>query len=537
MKKISKATALIFVFIIAGCITPTKKTDVKTGPPAELYGQLFYDVQGNANIFADSKTFVDCVPLYNPKLIREKYSKLQDKSPASVKQFVGLNFSIPVQQKSLVTDSSQINMHIRTLWEKLGKPADNETPGTLIPLPHPYIVPGGRFREVYYWDSFFTMLGLKTDEKYSLMQNMVDNFSFLIEQYGFIPNGNRTYYLGRSQPPFYALMIKLLADIKSDSIYFKYLPYLEKEYQFWMDGSQFLTTGEKKACRRIVRMPGGEILNRYWDDKNTARPESFREDKKTLQEAIETAGVADSMQLFRNIRAAAESGWDFSSRWLSKDQKGNYNLSSIHTTDIIPVDLNALIYYQEFLLSGIYDRLGETKKSRQFKEKYLSRKRAILNYCWDQDEGFFMDYDYVKEKRTDIYSLAAVYPLFFRIATGEQARLVAGKIEELFLKPGGVITTLNETGQQWDSPNGWAPLQWITIKGLEYYHENLLAGTIKERWLNLNKDVYKKTFKMMEKYNVVDLSKEGGGGEYPSQDGFGWTNGVFQNLSNEENNK
>jgi alpha,alpha-trehalase len=148
-----------------------------------------------------------------------------------------------------------------------------------------------------------------------------------------------------------------------------------------------------------------------------------------------------------------------------------------------------------------------------------------------------MDYDYVKEKRTDIYSLAAVYPLFFRIATGEQARLVAGKIEELFLKPGGVITTLNETGQQWDSPNGWAPLQWITIKGLEYYHENLLAGTIKERWLNLNKDVYKKTFKMMEKYNVVDLSKEGGGGEYPSQDGFGWTNGVFQNLSNEENNK
>lgn len=536
MKFLNKISHLLFILIFASCIIPAKKAAINIAPPEELYGQLFYDIQENENIFADSKTFVDCVPLQDVEIIKAKYAKLQDKSSESIKRFVEDNFKIPVPQRNFIADTSQINEHIAKLWDKLKNPADHIESGTLIPLPNQYIVPGGRFREIYYWDSYFTMLGLQTDKEYQIIQNMIDNFSLLIDQYGFIPNGNRTYYLSRSQPPFYSLMIKLLAEIKSDSVYSNYLPFLEKEYMFWMDGTQFLEGKETIAYRRIVKMPNGEILNRYWDDKNTPRPESFLEDKNTAQKAKEINESINSEKLYRNIRAAAESGWDFSSRWLTADKNGNYQLSSIHTTDIIPVDLNALIYHLEYLLSDIYKSSGNAKKAELFKKRYLDRKETIMKYCWDKEKSFFMDFDYIKSKTTNVYSLAAIYPLYFEMATNEQAQLVTEKIADSFLKPGGVMTTLNETGQQWDAPNGWAPLQWLTIKGLRAYHQIKLADEIKKRWLKLNRDVYVKNFKMMEKYNVVDLSKKGGGGEYPSQDGFGWTNGVFQELSKEKNN-
>ena len=156
-----------------------------------------------------------------------------------------------------------------------------------------------------------------------------------------------------------------------------------------------------------------------------------------------------------------------------------------------------------------------------------------MKYFWDDKEQYFFDYNFKKEMSTGILSLAGVYPLFFNVATKSQARGVYQKIEQVFLKPGGVVTTPFNTGQQWDAPNGWAPLQWMTISALRNYEFKALADLIKERWLHLNEDVYKGTYKMLEKYNVEDLSKESGGGEYPTQDGFGWTNGVFQKLSGE----
>ena len=145
-----------------------------------------------------------------------------------------------------------------------------------------------------------------------------------------------------------------------------------------------------------------------------------------------------------------------------------------------------------------------------------------------------MDYNFRRNKNTEVVSLAGVYPLFFEIAAPEQANEVTGKIQNDFLKSGGVVTTLNQTGEQWDAPNGWAPLQWISIKGLRNYGKEALANTIRNRWLELNEDVYARTYKMLEKYNVEDLTKESGGGEYPTQDGFGWTNGVYQKLSGEK---
>ncbi|UJH92258.1 hypothetical protein LZ575_06795 [Antarcticibacterium sp. 1MA-6-2] len=305
---------IIFLFLVscAQVKEASLERKVQILPPEELYGELFYDVQSNEELFPDSKTFVDVVPLYDVQEIRQRYAALENKTTPFQLDFLEEHFAIPSTQNNFQTDSASIQKHIAYLWDVLKRPADEAISGTLIPLPNPYIVPGGRFREIYYWDSYFSMLGLQEDGEYGTIENMVDNFSYLIKNYGFIPNGNRTYYLGRSQPPFYAKMVEVLAEIEGDDIYEKYLPYLEKEYQFWMDGAEELSE-INSADKRVVRLPGGEILNRYWDNYATPRPESYREDVKTADKALEMFPGKSREEVYRNLRAGAESGWDFSS--------------------------------------------------------------------------------------------------------------------------------------------------------------------------------------------------------------------------------
>lgn len=530
-------SAFLVIFLLAGCKSgpdPDQELqmvqeEIEILPPGELYGDLFEQVQ-TRSLFQDSKTFADAVPQYNVGLIRQRYEMLDDTTTEGLKDFVVQHFMIPQNEASFKTDSSSIHQHIQKLWQVLQRPADAEKSGTLIPLPNPYIVPGGRFREIYYWDSYFTMLGLQTDGEVETIQHMVDNFAYLIDTYGFIPNGNRTYYLGRSQPPFFAMMVRVLSEEKGDAVLKKYLPQLEKEYKFWMSGRDSIQSGESMA--RIVKMPDGSILNRYWDNYDTPRPESYREDMETAEKALEINPSLTKEEVYRNLRAGAESGWDFSSRWLSKVD-GKFSLATIHTTDIIPVDLNALLYNLEKTIAKAAMLAGQKDKSRVYLEKADARREALLKYCWSKADTFFMDYNFRKKALTGQFSLAGMYPLFFNMATPEQAESSAKVIREKFLKPGGVTTTLYHTGEQWDAPNGWAPLQYITVKALENYDENELATTIRDRWVKLNEDVYSRTYKMTEKYNVEDLTKESGGGEYPTQDGFGWSNGVYQKLSSE----
>lgn len=523
----------IFLFLACAQVRETTLSrEAEILPPEELYGELFYDVQSDKDLFPDSKTFVDVVPLYDVQEIRENYAAMEMKTTPFLLDFLEEHFEIPGPGTAYETDSSSIQVHITQLWEVLKRPADEVVSGTLIPLPNPYIVPGGRFREIYYWDSYFTMLGLQEDGEINTIENMVDNFSALINTYGFIPNGNRTYYLGRSQPPFFAKMVEVLAEEKGETIYVDYLPFLEKEYEFWMTGAEGLTKNEN-THRRVVQLPDGEILNRYWDDLNTPRPESYREDVETANEALRLDPTLSRYDVYRNIRAAAESGWDFSSRWLRRDEAGNFSLSSIHTTDIIPVDLNALLYNLEKTIAKAHDINQNKEKADEYRQKSEMRRAAIEKYFWSENEGFYMDYNFRETAHTPVLSLAGVYPLFFEVAEASRAKSVALKIDRIFSKPGGVVTTPYNTGQQWDAPNGWAPLQWITIQGLRNYGEENMATDIKNRWLQLNTAVYKRSYKLLEKYNVEDLSRESGGGEYPTQDGFGWTNGVFQKLVRE----
>jgi alpha,alpha-trehalase len=264
-------------------------------------------------------------------------------------------------------------------------------------------------------------------------------------------------------------------------------------------------------------MNDGSILNRYWDKGTTPRPEAYKEDYALAQKQN-----GDKKRLYRDIRSAAESGWDFSSRWF-RDGK---SLETIHTTEIIPVDLNCLLAHLERMIAKGYSLRGNTQEAGAFTKRSSDRRKALLTFCWAPDANFFMDYDFVANKLTGIKSLAGVFPLFFEMTQKDIAQKMSVVIEKEFLKPCGLVTTLVDTDQQWDAPNGWAPLQWMAYKGLKNYQIDNLAQEIRTRWIQQNIRVYEATGKMMEKYNVMDTTLIAGGGEYPNQDGFGWTNGV-----------
>ncbi|PHN06200.1 alpha,alpha-trehalase TreF [Flavilitoribacter nigricans] len=493
--------------------------------PEALYGELFVDVQ-MAAVFPDGKTFVDCSPKMAPTKIVADYQEAKQEADFDLEAFVLEHFELPHQYSTnFKADTSRSAAeHINALWPVLTREPDDVEPGTLIPLPNSYIVPGGRFGEIYYWDSYFTMLGLQSAGKVDMIENMIDNFAYLIDTIGFIPNGNRTYFLTRSQPPFFAAMVDLLAGEKGPSVRVNYLPALEKEYAFWMNGMEDVSNANP-ARKHVVRLKDGSILNRYWDEGERPRAEMYRDDVETAKENEQRT----PQEIYSDLRAACESGWDFSSRWLADGQ----TLNTIQTTEIIPVDLNALLYNLELQLQQAYAENGQQDEADLFAQRAQQRRDNLIRYCWNPELGFFMDYNFVKDAFTATPSLAGLYPLFFGMAEPEMAEQVAQIVQSDFLKPGGVVSTLTNTGQQWDAPNGWAPLQWITIKGLRNYGRNDLADTIKERWVDLNVRVYKHTGKMVEKYNVLDMSLEAGGGEYPVQDGFGWTNGVLLRLLQE----
>jgi alpha,alpha-trehalase len=518
-KHLFLTTGFVFYLIVAIAQAPQLTPD-------KIYGDLFRDVQ-MSRVFPDGKTFVDCVPKRSPKTIVADYNQQKNAAQFNLKQFVQDNFELPrTPQLNYITQEKDVVMHIKNLWGVLRRDPDTIVIGSsLLALPNPYIVPGGRFREVYYWDSYFTMLGLQASGEGDMIENMVKNFAYMIDIYGHIPNGNRSYYLSRSQPPFFALMVELLAEIKGDSTYTTYLPALEKEYAFWMEGATRLKKGE--ASKRVVKLSDSTVMNRYWDDYPFPRQESYREDVETAQKS-----GRDKALMYTNLRAGAESGIDFSSRWF-KDKK---TLSTIRVTDMIPVDLNSLLYRLEIVLSKANFIAGNEKASADYARKAEKRRIAIDTWCWNKNLKYYTDYDFRNRQVSDIVTPAGMYPFCVYTKNLDYmsllARQAAEQVKTKLLQPGGITASPFNTGQQWDAPNGWAPLEWMTIWGLDRCGQRELARDIAERWIKLNVDVFKRTGKMMEKYNVMNLSLEAGGGEYPSQDGFGWTNGVLLALIN-----
>ena len=502
-----------------------KSAAATPAPPSESLGALYRAVE-LAHLFPDSKTFADMIPKEAPSHIVADYEAQRGQAGFDLRKFVDAHFAAPRHEtRPYTSDPKQTVMaHIDTLWDVLRRDPDPVSSrwSSLLPLPAPYVVPGGRFDEIYYWDSYFIMLGLAASGRHDLASDELKNFAALIDRYGHIPNGNRTYYLSRSQPPFFAQMVGLLAQQDGDSVYLQYLPELKAEYDYWMQGAA--SVGPGHAVRHVVRLFDGTVLNRYWDERDAPRDESYREDVDTARSMPQrTPG-----DLWRNLRAGGETGWDFSSRWFAD----NRTLATIDVTSLVPVDLNALLYGLERTLAKAYRLQGDATRAENFEARATARSEAIRHWLWDPRIGAFTDYDYVHRTLTHRLTAATVYPLFAGVASREQAKTVAESIKRGLLRPGGMATTQVATGQQWDEPNGWAPLQYLAVIGLRRYGEAALARTIATRWIRTNVAYYAHTGKLVEKYDIGANAARAsaGGGEYPLQDGFGWTNGVLRTL-------
>jgi len=481
--------------------------------PSDLFGDLFATVQ-ERSLFIDSKTFADAVPRRAPEAIMRDWKAAALADDAALLAFVEANFTLPTEADCDAPDGRPLREHITHLWPVLTRESEVPAPGSsLLALPRRHVVPGGRFRELYYWDSYFTMLGLVRSDRQDLVEDMIAVFGSLIDRYGHIPNGTRSYYLSRSHPPVFYLMAALSRDASAGARAQR-LRWMRAEHEFWMAGEDSLASGGE--YRRIVRLADGALLNRYWDDRAAPRDESWREDIELAQSAPDR----DAPELWRDIRAAAESGWDFSSRWLGDGR----SLKTIRTTRLLPIDLNALLYGLERAIADEAAALGDPATADSFAERASARRGAIDHHLWNERTGCFADHDLDLGGVRDQATAAQGFALFTGAALAERAPRVAESLRTL-LRAGGLLTTGDRTDQQWDAPNGWAPLHWVAIEGLRAHGQDELAETIAQRWLAMVEGHYAATGQLLEKYDV-EQCRAGGGGEYGTEIGFGWTNGV-----------
>jgi alpha,alpha-trehalase len=502
--------------------------------PADRYQELFVAVQSR-RVFPDSKTFVDCAPRQEPEAILAAYRAEQGAPGFDLAHFVASHFELPAPAHSgfAPQPNRTLREHIDALWPFLTRaPEDHPVRGSLLQLPHPYVVPGGRFTELYYWDSYFTMLGLAESGLADLLHAMTDNFAYLIDTFGHVPDGTRTYYLSRSQPPLFALMTQLCEQRGGQAAH-NYLPQLQREHAFWMDGETRVRAGAPQ--RRVVALPDGSVLNRCWDDRCTPREESWAEDVATAAQADRPAP-----EVYRHLRAAAESGWDFSTRWMAEGQDGQPagGLATTCTTDLLPVDLNCFLHELERTIARLARHGGSGPLAREFEQRAQRRASAITRLFWNAQTGFYVDYDWRLQRQRRALTAATVVPLFCGVASAAQAQSVATAVRARLLAPGGLGTTEAASSEQWDRPNGFAPLQWMAVEGFGRYGLEALAQDIRAGWLATVQAVYDREHKLVEKY-ALHTSPEatprgGGGGEYPLQDGFGWTNGVVRRWLHED---
>jgi alpha,alpha-trehalase len=504
----------------------------------EIFHNLLMD-----EIHEDGKVFVDAEPLLPIEAIAVKFDQESLRPDFDRRAFYDQHFVYPEMpgQGLKAAPGQTAGQHIEAMWTVLTRymPDDHHTK---LGLPNPTIVPGERFGEDYYWDSYFSMLGLAAAGKWEMVEGMVDNCASRIERFGYPPNGGRTYYLGRSQPPFFSHMVRLLASHKAEEVgadqqdeavgygatLVKYLPHMLKEHEFWMNGRKELVNSVgHTALSRVVLMPDGSILNRYYDASNTPRLESYREDMTNATKLLKEGSIF-YRDYFRNIRAAAESGWDFSGRWCDDGK----NLSTINTTNIVPIDLNCLLYDLEKTIEEALELSGEPAHASYYHFEADRRAQAINKYHYDENKGFYFDYHRTREQQTNYPTLAAVYALNSGISSQEQADAVAERLEKDFLLPGGFATSLVNTKEQWDGEKVWSPLQKMADSGLQRFGHIALAAQGRENWTQRNLELFERTGQFFEKVYGGDKIAPGHGGEYEVQTGFGWTNAVLLDFNN-----
>lgn len=395
---------------------------------------------------------------------------------------------------------------------------------SLIALPKPFVVPGGRFREMYYWDSFFTIKGLLASGMFATVRGMIENMGHLIDQYGFVPNGNRVYYLNRSQPPLLTWCVHAYYLATQDVEFVRSaMSWLEKEMKFF-------TTNKK-----FSRPDWKSYLFRYHVVAQGPRPESYRED---MESAEHIQDLLEKCRLWGDIAAAAESGRDFSARWFENNPESPMSgkMGSTRTSSILPVDLNSIICGNLKIFAEFYALLGDQDAAKHSMEQFELMRETIHKVFWNEEHGCWFDWDIITQKHIDQYYDTNFFPLFTGCThEGFDGKSVVNYLAKagVLAFPGGVPSSLITSGQQWDFPNAWAPTTWVIINGLRASGQTELARTIAEKWIKKNYVMWKNNGgRMYEKYNVASgcYKSAGGGGEYEVQEGFGWTNGVILDL-------
>ena len=398
----------------------------------------------------------------------------------------------------------------------------------LLYLPHPYVVPGGRFNEMYGWDSFFIQLGLMRDGLQDLAQGIVDNFVYEIENYGTLLNANRTYYLTRSQLPFLTRMVLMLHEAHPDKERLRrVLPALERYYEYWTHKPHLAGGLGLSRYADLGRGPAPEVVHGERDDQGRSHYDRVREFYRTHdvdaydERLFYDAGHDRLTDLFyESDRAMRESGFDPSDRF------GPFGVGVL---DYAPVCLNSLLYQMEEDMARIDEELGRPADAAAFHARSAQRRTAVDRYLWDEQAGLYFDYDFRKGHRRPYVFATTFYPLWVGLASPAQAARVRESLRLLEV-PGGLLTSTNRSGRQWDAPFGWAPLQWIAVQGLRRYGFDEDADRIAGKCVALVLKDYEEHGVVVEKYDVVQRQSDVKAGlhfGYRSNEvGFGWTNGV-----------
>ncbi|KAI8866956.1 glycoside hydrolase [Ramicandelaber brevisporus] len=555
-----------------------------------------------ARIFPDSKTFVDRPTLVPEAQLLDAFNKLPANASADeFKAFVDKYFGpagVEITPANLTDFKANPKVldaiadpiikgfatKVHGYWKELVR-VNNDTAvqcaaadgakceSSLIKLPNPFVVPGGRFREIYYWDSFFTMEGLLASELYDTCKSIILNFAYLVKTYGFIPNGARVYYLNRSQPPLFIQMAGLYYDKTKDlATIQEVLPQLRAEYSYWINNhtieinstasasaSASASTGNADSAKAAAK---AFKLSRYFVNNDTPRPESYFEDANTAENATApnfNLTSAQQKELYADLATAAESGWDFSTRWARNYDPSveQFNLQTIRTRSVVPVELNSILYNNEVELARLHHILRAF--AREYKQAAKVRRQSILSVMRNHNVGSnatlpFNDYDLENKRPLTNFTVSAFWPFWGKLTHGgvgaggglnttELVQAWQPLVDLLPKYPGGMPATLFKSGLQWDYPNSWPPLTYMLVRGLDTTYSDT-AKELAQRYVstvfcgwyatggsidnflpkiaNVTDDGH-----IFEKQSATAIGQAGGGGEYTVQTGFGWSNGVL----------
>ena len=547
-----KLRYLLFLVVAAMGSSSVQAQDANPAPPPAPNPEATLQyIHGAWDTLTRSVT--DCHSLVDIKVAANPVLYLPAEIPA------------PPEVKAL---DQECNVRVITLprhIEKLGDLLPEELPPAgLLYLPNPYVVPGGRFNEMYGWDSYFIVLGLEADHREALAKGMVDNFLFEIDHYGAVLNANRTYYLTRSQPPFLTSMIRAVYENPAS---FPATPAGRTEARAWLERAYALAEKDYSTWTRPEHKAGTTGLTRYFDFANGPVPE-MADDSTYYPDVIRwlvahpepsTAGFlvrgsehpdaaeaarlklascdihaslvcarawAQGYRLSRDFyegdRAMRESGFDPSFRF------GPFDGGTHHYA---PVCLNSLLYRYEKDLEHFAHLLIKPEDAARWDHRAKARNAAMQRYLWRPKDGVFADFDFVHAKSSTYAYISSLYPLWAGVATREEATQMVAKLN-LFERPGGLSMSNFNSGMQWDEPFGWAPTNWLAVDGLEAMGFRRDAGRIASEFDATIDAGFARDGTIVEKFNVAAGSSnvQVSTGYKTNQIGFGWSNAVYLKM-------